>query len=85
MPDHLNGPIGKVAGSAPWAEAYVRFGSILLKNSEIEGRREFRFHALRVIYASSCPVEAYDRVAHSKPDRSAEPLRKFPSSLPAVF
>jgi hypothetical protein len=58
---------------------------ILLKNSEIEGRRKSRIRAHSVVYASRCHSKAYERVARSKAGRSAEPLRKFPLRLPAVF
>jgi hypothetical protein len=58
---------------------------ILLKNSEIEGRRKSRIRAHSIVYASRCHSKAYERVARSKADRSAEPLRKFSLRLPAVF
>jgi hypothetical protein len=62
-----------------------RYLRILLKNSEIEGRRKSRIRAHSVVYASRCHSKAYERVARSKAGRSAEPLRKFPLRLPAVF
>jgi hypothetical protein len=59
-------------------------GSILLKNPEIEPPRKTRFHARRVISADSPDGRAHRRVAHSKTGRSADPLRNFSSSPPAV-
>ena len=63
----------------------VRLTSIVLKNSEFERPREFRFRARRVISTDSPNGRAYGRVARGKTDRSAEPLRKTPSRLPAGF
>ena len=60
-------------------------GSILLKNSEIELPRKSRFRAQSVACTGSCHSKAYERVAGGKTSRSAEPLRNFPSRLPAVF
>ena len=57
----------------------------MLKNSEIEVRRKSRFRAHSVVYDGSCHSKAYERVVRSKTGRSAEPPRKFPSRLPAVF
>jgi hypothetical protein len=57
----------------------------MLKKSEIEVPRKSRFRAHSVVYASGCDSKAYERVARSKNSHSAEPLRKFPSKLPAVL
>ena len=62
-----------------------RIAQILLKDSEIEVPRKSRIPANSVVYTSSCHSKAYQRVARCKTGRSAEPLRKFPSRLPAVF
>ena len=62
-----------------------RFTSIVFEDSEFERPREFRFSARRVISTDSPNGRAYGRVARGKTDRSAEPLRKTPSRLPAVL
>src|SRR5271170_2520195 len=74
-----------VQGAIDRARLTVGFGSIVLKNSEIERPRESRFRARRVISTDSPDGRAYGRVARGKTPRSAEPLRKIPSRLPAVF
>jgi hypothetical protein len=57
----------------------------IIENSEIEGRQKSRLRAYSVVYVSRRRSKACERVARSKPGRSAEPLRKPPLRLPAVF
>ena len=60
-------------------------GSIVLKKSETGVPRRSCFRAHSVPCTGSCHSEAQERVVRRKNGRSAEPLKKFPSSLPAVF
>src|SRR5260221_7879691 len=76
------------SGSTPASVAAIRDDrstSILLKKSEIEVPRKSRFRAHRVVSTSSCHNRAKESVVRRKIGRSAEPLRKFPSRLSAVF
>jgi hypothetical protein len=77
--------VDRLAASEAAGIRNVRLTSILLKNSEIEGRRKSRIRAHSVVYASRCYSKTCERGARSKADRSAGPLRKFPLRPPAVF
>ena len=57
----------------------------MLKKSETGVPRKSRIRAHSVVYKGSCHSKAYERVVRGKIGRSAEPLRKFPWRLPAVF
>jgi hypothetical protein len=67
------------------AVCYVRSTSILLKNSQIEQLRKSCSGAHCVVQAGGRHGKPYGRVTDGKVSQSAEPLRNFPSWLPAVF
>jgi hypothetical protein len=64
---------------------YVRFTSIVLKNSEIEAPRKSRFRARHVISTGSPHGTAYGSGVRGNARLSADPLRNFSSWLPAVL
>ena len=58
---------------------YVRFTSIVWKNSQNDGSRKSRFRAPNLICAGKRHDEAHERATRGKIARAAEPLPNFPS------